>query len=154
MRCFEDKYSGPTLTDAENDWVQAASAVLGDDLVGVVLFSSLARGEANASSDVDLLVVTSRRVPLGRRLYLAWDEVCSDQTVNPHFAQVPATVLSAGSLWYEIAIDGIVLLESGKQVSDVLRKIRKAIADRLIERKDAYGHGYWIKHGRETADAK
>ena len=148
------RHQGPVLRDPENEWVRHASAVVGDDLIGLVLFGSSARGEATANSDIDLLVVTAPTIPLRRRLYAAWDSNSSDLTVNPHFVHVPDNVLSAGSLWYEVAIDGIILLEQRRQITDFLRKIRTAIADRTIERKDAYGHAYWIKHRPEAGNAE
>jgi len=52
-----------------------------------------------------------------------------------------------------VAIDGITILENGRQVTDFLRAVRRAIADRQIERRIAYGHGYWIKHEAEAAYA-
>ena len=112
----------------------------------MVLFGSFARGEAAEHSDIDLLIVTEPSVPLGRALYAVWDATSSDATVSPHFVHLPEKVFEAGSRWYEVAIDGVVLFEKGRLITGFLRTVRKAIADRLIERKDAYGHGYWIKH--------
>ena len=144
--CLTDQDAAPALAGEEADWVRTASAVLGENLLGVVLFGSSARGEASAGSDIDLLIVANSSVALSRRLYSEWDATNPNPTVNPHFVRVPQNVIAAGSLWYEVAIDGIILLENGRRVTDFLRNVRRAIADRLIERKDAYGHGYWIKH--------
>ncbi len=38
--------------------------ILGDDLVEVILFGSYARGEAREGSDVDVLLITRRRLSL------------------------------------------------------------------------------------------
>lgn len=46
-------------------YAQVAQDVLGDDLVSVVLFGSVARGEARPDSDIDLIVVVSE-LPPGR----------------------------------------------------------------------------------------
>jgi len=134
----------------EQGWVHTAAAVIGDDLAGVVLFGSFARGEAMAHSDIDLLVVTEPSVLLARALYAKWDSVSSDAAISPHFVHRPGKVFEAGSLWYEVAIDGIVLFEKDRLITGFLQSVRRAIADRLIERKDAYGHGYWIKHEPEV----
>jgi len=141
----------PAVTGPEERWVRVAAEVIGEDLAGVALFGSFARGEAAKNSDIDLLIVTEPSVPLKRALYAAWDAASSDATVSPHFVHLPEKVFEAGSLWYEVAIDGIVLFEKERLITGFLRTVRKAIADRLIERKNAYGHGYWIKHEPETA---
>lgn len=46
-------------------YVQGLGAELGEDVVSVVLFGSVAREEATPYSDVDLLVV-ARKLPCGR----------------------------------------------------------------------------------------
>lgn len=46
-------------------YAEALRSELGDNLVSVVLFGSVARGEARPSSDIDLLVV-GERFPAGR----------------------------------------------------------------------------------------
>ncbi len=141
--------AGPAATGPEERWVRVATEMIGEDLTGVVLFGSVARGEAATHSDIDLLVVTGPSIPLSRALYATWDEACPNTAVSPHFVHLPEDVFGAGSLWYEVAIDGIVLFEKERLVTGFLRTVRKAIADRLIERRDAYGHGYWIKHEPE-----
>lgn len=50
-------------------YAQGLRADLGDDVISVVLFGSLARGEATPYSDIDLLVV-ARNLPTGRRARL------------------------------------------------------------------------------------
>lgn len=54
------------LRNLAEAYAQGLRAELGDDLISVVLFGSVARGEATAYSDVDLLVV-ARNLPPGRR---------------------------------------------------------------------------------------
>lgn len=57
------------LRDLAEEYAQGLRTDLGDDLISVVLFGSVARGEATAYSDVDLLVVASG-LPRGRRARL------------------------------------------------------------------------------------
>ena len=151
---FADHRDTSALHGREAEWVAVASDVLGDKLVGVALFGSTARGEETSNSDIDLLIVCESSVPLSRALYSSWDHAIEDATINPHFVHVPDQVFAAGSLWYEIAIDGIILFENGRRVANFLRSVRKAIADGEIERRNAYGHGYWIKHQPEGAHAQ
>ena len=49
----------PTITDAEMI-SQCVVAALGDELLGIILFGSVARGDADEKSDIDLLVVVRR----------------------------------------------------------------------------------------------
>ena len=44
-----------------------------DELVGIVLFGSTARGDNTEASDIDLLLVLSPGVVLSRELYRRWD---------------------------------------------------------------------------------
>ena len=82
----------------------AAACVVGNELQGVVLFGSAARGDAVESSDIDLLIVTSPSIELNRGLYRRWDELRTDDTVRPHFVHLPDPPDSAGSIWFEVAL--------------------------------------------------
>lgn len=142
----QERPVGSAITGPEESWVRIATEVLGGDLACMVLFASSARGESMTHSDIDLLIVTETSAQLCRALYLAWDSACSEAAVSPHFVHLPEKVFEAGSLWYEIAIDGLILFEKERRITGFLRTVRKAIADHLIERRNAYGHGCWIKH--------
>ena len=122
--------------ESEDDWVRLAAKLLGEALLGVVLFGSSARGENRDDSDIDLLIVVEQQVSLTRNLYRKWDEEGTDpDDVNPHFVHVPAKMEEAGSLWLETAIDGIVLYEKGRSLSRILTRIRRAISEGHYQRK-------------------
>ena len=131
--------------DQKSAHVDTAARVLGDELLGVVLFGSVARGEATDSSDTDLLLVTSSSVALSRELYRRWDEHCADSNVSPHFVRIPDAPESAGSIWYEVALDGIVLYERDCLVTRTLQTLRRVIANGLIQRRYSHGHPYWVR---------
>lgn len=137
---------GGFSTDPGGRWVAEARRVVGDDLEGVVLFGSQARGEARASSDTDLLVVVSPLLQLRRALYHRWDSTVPDPSVNPHFVHLPDSVSSAGSIWYEVALDGVVLHEADQSVSTFLQHVRRAIAEGSLRRRYVHGHPYWVKN--------
>ena len=62
--------------------VCAAVSNQGDDLAGVVVYGSFARGESGDRSDVDLLVVLGTGKPITRALYRGWEGVlgkCRDR---------------------------------------------------------------------------
>ena len=129
----------------EAELVHRAQELVGESFIGLVLFGSMARGEARDSSDVDLLIVVKRELALERRLYVQWDTAFADSRLSPHFVHLPLNAEQAGSIWLEVAIDGILLFENGRDISHMLGKIRTAMAAGRIVRKTAYGHPYWIK---------
>lgn len=87
--------------------------VFGNQLLGAVLFGSVARGEEFPDSDLDILLVVSDARPIKRKLYAKWEaelrafaERDFVREVTPHFAHLPPTVSDAGGFWLEVGIDG------------------------------------------------
>ena len=120
----------------------------GESLKGLVLFGSRARQQASTSSDVDLLVVLDKRIPITRRLYRQWDTRPADlgsDILSVHFVRLPRRAEDAGGLWYEVSIDGIVLDDREWEVSRFLRQIREATAQGELQRRTSHGHPYWIR---------
>jgi hypothetical protein len=124
----------------------------GEDLDGLVLFGSAARGDATEDSDIDMLLIMTRRVKIARTLYGDWEEFCRQHAgtqdpcrVSPHFVALPASVPEAGGLWYETALDGIVLWQRDEGVSRFLRSVRVAMAEGSIRRRVVHGSPYWVK---------
>jgi hypothetical protein len=127
--------------------------------LGVVLFGSTARGENRESSDIDLLIVLDSQVTLSRELYRSWDRcfplISSDLSdlkeelpLSPQFVHLPLDPLSAGSLWYECAIDGLILMDADFQIAKFCSQIRQAILEGRIRRESVHGHTYWIKNAK------
>jgi predicted nucleotidyltransferase len=146
-----DAKGPPSGTPVPLDGIKS---LLGSSLSGVLLFGSTARGEAREGSDIDLLIVIGTEVPLTRSLYQSWDRdigaPCAPR-VSPHFVHLPDGAERAGSLWYEAAVDAVVLFEKDGHISRFLRTVRRSMADGTLQRKSAYGHSYWIRRGREVA---
>lgn len=132
-----DGDAGPVIADAE--------AMFGRDLVGVIEYGSVARGEAAVDSDTDLLLVLDRRVPLTRDLYRQWDaqtRIAGQRAVDAHFTYLPVN-RTTGGIWAEAAIDGRVLFERDCLVSTALSSIRNDIADGRLCRRSVHGQTYW-----------
>lgn len=128
--------------------VRRAAALLGEELVGLVAYGSYARGEAEDTSDVDVLIVVERSVRLTRELYRRWDEAPLDwegRRVDPHFAHPPKDSGLPSGLWAEIAIEGIVLFERGLALSRALVRIRRDILAGRIARRVVHGQPYWAE---------
>ncbi len=125
---------------------EQAETVAGARLVGIVVHGSWARGEAGKTSDVDVLVIVESSLPLTRALYRTWDGEAltwGGRPVDAHFLHLPAEPERAGGVWCEAAVDGIVLHDPEGRVEPVLRRIRRAIADRRLVRKRTHGQPYW-----------
>jgi hypothetical protein len=126
-------------------------------LVGLILFGSSARGDATEDSDTDLLLVMRPGMKIERGLYRLWDEFRREDSgaedsgkISPHFVILPGSVLEAGGLWYEAALDGIVLWEIDSQVSRFLGSVREAMGQGKIRRRLLHGSPYWIKEYQES----
>jgi hypothetical protein len=130
----------------------AIRSAFAKDLVGVLLFGSAARGTEQATSDIDLLIVLAETLPITRALYAQWDAAIRDhEKVSPHFVRLPPSIEGAGSIWFEAAMDGIVLWEQGNAVSGFLVAVRRAIAEGKIRRRTVHGHPYWVDgEGKDT----
>lgn len=129
--------------------VASLSAFLGDRLVGVVLFGSVARGDSVPSSDIDLLAVVSPVVEITRDLYDGWDsrapEALIVDRISVQFVLLPSKPEVAGSLWLETAMDGVVLYDPSLEVSRFLADLRRWVASGGAIRKIVHGHPYWVR---------
>ena len=120
------------------------------ECVGIILFGSVARHEEWNTSDMDLLIVLTTETPILRSLYQEWDDSIDPngnfQHISPQFVSLPEDFRSVGGLWYEMAIDGIVLWDPDLKVSRFLSQLRHELMSGKIRREFAYGQPYWIKH--------
>jgi len=146
---------GPDNAWLPDEALAKIKATWGRQLFGVLVFGSAARGEAGPSSDLDALLVLSPTASINRSLYDTWAQSVEDvemerRRVSPHFVALPPDPFEAGGLWYEVAIDGIVVWErEGRPVSAFLRAVRETIAAGLVVRETLDGHPYWVKHVEE-----
>jgi predicted nucleotidyltransferase len=142
-RSFFPTTSDPTLDSV----VSEVARRWGSEFVGAVLFGSAARGELNTSSDIDLLVVID--APPTREHYDAWDRSLPKKlgvhVINPQFVRLPSTPSDAGGIWYETALEGIVLRDRKNAIHRLLAGIRELMLDGKIQRKLVHGHPYWIR---------
>jgi hypothetical protein len=137
------------ITPQIREGVEYAVRVFRGEILGVVLFGSCARGTQTAGSDIDLLVCVNPGIELNRDLYQRWDEEAPDSVrrVSPHFARLPRAGSEFGSLWFEVALEGIVLWETNFEVSRALAMVRDFLLHSGVERKHSYGAPYWVRPG-------
>lgn len=122
------------------------------DLEAIVLFGSTARGEAESSSDVDLLLVLPSHVAPTRSMYALWDDRFvgpfaprENLKLTPHFVALPQSIESSGSLWFEVSLDGNLLWEKNNATSAWLAKLRAEIAAGRVHRRFSHGQPYWVR---------
>jgi predicted nucleotidyltransferase len=142
----------PPLRAAVEAAVQAWSDLLGARLVSLVLFGSVARGDARESSDIDLLVIAEdlprslaeRRRPLRQ----AWERVKTERGLPPVewnlVAKTPVEAAYHSPLYLDIVEDGILLVDRGgffQRVLDAMRARMQALGSRRVYLPD--GSWYW-----------
>jgi predicted nucleotidyltransferase len=134
-----------------SDIVRACRAAFGERLEGIVLFGSLARGEATAASDADLLLVLAHGTRIERGLYHEWDtldashHLLAGHPCTPQFVALPDKDNTPGGLWYEVALDGQVLWDRRGAIARTLRMLRLDMLSGVMERRVTHGHPYWVK---------
>ncbi len=149
--------SSPAVSPAIAALGPILSSALEPDLDAVILFGSQARGQVRPGSDTDLLLCLARGTKLTRELYHRWDAIArshpreiSDR-ISPHFALLPSSPEQAGALWFEVAIDGIVLWDRRLAVSRFLVHLRRHLLSDRAVRKSSYGIPYWVKANAKSA---
>jgi predicted nucleotidyltransferase len=136
--------------------VEAYRAALGDDLVAIALFGSVARGQARPHSDLDLYVVTRERVSvlLDPRLDRVQDLHRSAEYAALRelgFRPDPAPVLHTVAelvthpwILLDIADHGVILHDPegvlGRELAAVRRRLVE-LGSRRVEQPD--GSWYW-----------
>lgn len=129
--------------------VGRAHSILGEALLGVVVFGSWARGEPSWESDLDVLLTVGDQVPISRGLYRQWDDgpalEWDGHAVEPHFVHLPGKDETPSGLWAEVAMDGLVLFERALVVSRTLVGVRRRILEERISHRVVHGNPYWVR---------
>ena len=126
--------------------VTRARAAFGDRLDAVLVLGSWARGEAAATSDIDVLIVIDPETALTRDLYRRWDQdpmSFDGRAVDAHFAHPSPAGTLPTAVWCEAAVDGILWYDRDGSVAIRLGEVRRAIAEGRVVRAFAHGQPYW-----------
>ncbi len=148
-------------------YAQLVRSALGDRLVSVVLFGSAARGDASATSDIDLLIVAAD-LPAGqfarKRLLAAADatfecelEAAAAAGVDTRLARIVRTPQEAARvipLYLDLTEDAVLLHDRDGFFAGVLDRVRTSLR-RLGSRRIRTGNTwYWdLKPDFKPGDA-
>jgi len=124
----------------------------GKDLQALIIFGSYAQGTATNASDLDLLIVLDKSIPIRRSLYTLWNEKMPQDAgleVTPQFVHIPKSIEQTGSLWFEVALSSEIVWEKNKKTSQMLTKILAWIAADKVRRHWSNGQPYWVRRTNE-----
>jgi len=131
---------------------------LGERLVSVVLFGSVARGDVSDYSDIDLLIV-AKNLPESRfdkvRLFDEAEDLCSDELraiyesygVRPCFSPIIKDVEEAGRvspLYLDIAEDGVILYDKDDFMKNLLERLQRRLRELGARRVWRGRKWYWV----------
>jgi predicted nucleotidyltransferase len=122
--------------------------------IGVIQFGSTVMGKSHDGSDIDLLIVMPSDVPLTKDQYEAWDKLKINSKFSPHFAHLPKDQNKYSSLWLEVALFGIPVLDSLGVLKKEIYKVKDLISQGKYIRKLTHGQPYWINKMGEKKDAQ
>ncbi|HMH49359.1 MAG TPA: nucleotidyltransferase domain-containing protein [Candidatus Acidoferrum sp.] len=145
----------PSFQALANRVVAEYRAALGDDLIALALFGSVARGEARPISDLDLYVVTRLAILGDPRLRTIWKRIDASPEyqalVASGYRPTPSPVLHTVEdlrrhswILLDITHHGIVLYDPASVLERELNAVRRRMAElgsRRIELAD--GSWYW-----------
>jgi len=159
LRCCLDLKLKEEYLPLAYEFLVQALKFLGDDLVSVVLYGSIARGDTHECSDMDLLLV-ARNLPrkfserieylypikrrCSRRKIELWREkgiYCSIQI----YPLLPSELKKFRPLFLDIVTDGVILFDRGnfmrRMMSQWRQKLKRAGAKKVVLPDKRW---YWV----------
>ena len=141
-------------------YAEKAIEILGDQIVSIALYGSVARGQAGPTSDIDLFVVLQeapsgmlarRRLldPVHESLALEIDGLWR-QGIYADFIEVIRTVVEAKQfhpLYLDMSIEAVLLCDRDRFMEDMLDAVREQLERSGAERKVMDRFWYWDLSG-------
>lgn len=138
----------PTAVLTLEALVESLQRALGDDLIGVVLYGSHARGTPRPDSDVDLLIIAGG-LPESRYERAGWfgQVLAQSDYDGPRVSMLGKTPEEFEghfpSLYLDIGLDGVTLFDRGDYTAGKLARIRELISEAGLVRKTFDGEMQW-----------
>ena len=147
----------PELRGAAERYAELLRDVLGDNLVSVILFGSVARGDASAGSDIDLVIVCEA-LPEGRFARLRLLEEADRRFeaelarlrasgIDTRLARVIKTRQEAARmvpLYLDLVEDARLLHDQGGFFASVLSRLAESLSRLGAERRMRGRVRYWV----------
>lgn len=145
-----------TLRYLAKQYATIAQEVLGNNLTSIVLFGSVARGEARANSDVDLLIIC-RELPAGafrrretlqpvrERLQVELERLWV-QGNHTDFAEViksEAEAQRTHPVYLDMTEEAVILFDRGGFFAGILERLRKRLRELGARRLQLGRLRYW-----------
>jgi predicted nucleotidyltransferase len=137
--------------------VEVAKREFGDDLVSIVLYGSVARGDNRPDSDVDLLLVV-RNLPkdsMLKRIRLFEEKVEGKLGLEEYWSKghyitlspvlkTPEEAERLSPLYLDMVEDAVILFDKDNFFSNVLERLRKRLRELGAERVRMGKRWYWV----------
>lgn len=136
--------------------VKRLKRFLKENLVSIVLFGSVARGEAGEGSDIDLLVVAKDFEPFRSR-FDVFNEIEKELRTTKEYRELkreklgtlispvpltPEEIKKNPPILLDIVTDGIILYDTNNFMRDCLTNLKKRLEEKGA-RKMFFGKGQW-----------
>lgn len=120
-----------------------------EDLLSIILFGSVARGKWNNESDIDLFIIFTNKSSIKNGLNNQLTKIISDyerksKLKNSKGDRLFSTIQDISlllkdlhtfrTIFYDIAMDGIILFDRNKTGFHFLKRIRKRIEEKGLRR--------------------
>lgn len=138
-------------------YTEALKAYFGDQLMAVVLYGSVARGEQTPESDVDLLIVADglpRSLRARNRLLVEFEEAFLPALLAPWRRQgmlidvstkikTPEEARRLTLFYLDLTEEAIILHERERFFQDILDQLRQRLAELGAQRRQQGRVRYW-----------
>ena len=131
------------------NFVRLLREIYKEDLLSIILFGSVARGKWNNESDIDLFIIFSNKSSIKTAINNQLTKIISDyerksKLKNSKGDRLYSTIQDISlllkdlhtfrTIFYDIAMDGIILFDINQTGFNFLRKIKKRIEEKGLRR--------------------
>jgi predicted nucleotidyltransferase len=148
------------------DFLTLLKEELNDDLISLILYGSVSRGTSNSESDIDLLLIVSNgffdqfNEDKISEITINFYNKYQEDNINDKYKSHPVQLLTLSindlgkfrTLFYDIAVDGIIIYDTNKIGLELLTNYRNRIEKMglkriFLDKNDFYWKRKDIKFG-------